>query len=624
LSYIQKLALSQRFGQFAHMSMVHASSVESLQVHGGCEFLTRSSRGERCRELAERGYIVARVAPVATDDCEPESRPGVAGPLRRGSLRQAIEGAVEISLALRGSLPPGVDIAAHPEEAANDQLLRMRKLGATGLCVVLPALQRLASDHGVLHSDDSAALQVWRTLCEQAEVTLLFDANDRELSVLAPRALTDVFGDLVRDVETPRSWAEDVRALGEAVDEAIDEEPDAPFEDEDDDLADVDPQLPLDALSQWTAEPAAVESHQRWYREPAEEPAEKPAEKREAAAPAARHEARAKAQPERDAGRVMQRDPLEGIETIGADGERQGSLFDEVRREPLSAPPPPLKPPMPGERVRAFAADLREAAGPKPVRTIEKLFRERYAPLLEAIGQGQRDRDAHEAVAAWRESFEHSYTEAFTAMRVTGKRPSMVLDTPEIATRIARLNGARSVQLLLVDSMRFDLGERVQLELRERIGEVAVCVEQTQLWSALPTLTPTQLRLLSRGALGLRDPEPQSERNSMVHRGKSVTTLRRVRIGQRDLVKLDVVEARLREAGPGFDERMDGIATEVSQVIARFCESLPPRTLLYVFGDHGFQLPTESPFATGPATQGGASPEEVLVSGYAWLLGDVH
>ena len=52
---------------------------------------------------------------------------------------------------------------------------------------------------------------------------------------------------------------------------------------------------------------------------------------------------------------------------------------------------------------------------------------------------------------------------------------------------------------------------------------------------------------------------------------------------------------------------------------------LPPRTLLFLFGDHGFRLPASPDGrSTGPATQGGTSPEEVLVPGQAWLVGGVH
>ena len=90
-------------------------------------------------------------------------------------------------------------------------------------------------------------------------------------------------------------------------------------------------------------------------------------------------------------------------------------------------------------------------------------------------------------------------------------------------------------------------------------------------------------------------------------------------------MKLDLVEARLRNAGAPYEERLDAIADEVATVLARFLESLPPRTLLFVFGDHGFKLPkSDGGRSTGPATQGGASPEEVLVPAYAWLTGGVH
>ena len=47
------------------------------------------------------------------------------------------------------------------------------------------------------------------------------------------------------------------------------------------------------------------------------------------------------------------------------------------------------------------------------------------------------------------------------------------------------------------------------------------------------------------------------------------------------------------------------------------------RTLLVVFGDHGFVVDNTAS-SSGPARQGGASPEEVLVPGFAWLLGGVH
>ena len=87
----------------------------------------------------------------------------------------------------------------------------------------------------------------------------------------------------------------------------------------------------------------------------------------------------------------------------------------------------------------------------------------------------------------WAASFAKSYTDAFDALRVRGKRPTMVLDVPDTAHRIGRLHGARSVQLLLVDGMRYDLGLRVEQLLRERLGREAALTERLLLWSALPS-----------------------------------------------------------------------------------------------------------------------------------------
>jgi hypothetical protein len=272
---------------------------------------------------------------------------------------------------------------------------------------------------------------------------------------------------------------------------------------------------------------------------------------------------------------------------------------------------------------RALAHELDEGRGPKPVKLVEQLFTTHYVPLLNASLTGELDATSRGVVDAWRTSFEHSYREAFSALRVTGKRPPMVFDAPDLAARIARLNGARGVKLVLVDSLRFDLGERVAARLRGATAGRAVLVERALLWAALPTTTPVQLALLGRGQDGLRD-GPLGEPEPEISRGRAVATLRRERAGNRELMKLDLVEARLRTAGPAYTERMESIADEVTEVLARFLEGLPPRTLVLVFGDHGFRIAPLGGDASGPATQGGSSPEEVLMPAHAWLVGGVH
>jgi hypothetical protein len=110
---------------------------------------------------------------------------------------------------------------------------------------------------------------------------------------------------------------------------------------------------------------------------------------------------------------------------------------------------------------RGFASDLALARGPKPLTFVERLFMTRYVPLMEAIARGEADDAARRTAEQWAEDFARSYTEGFSALRVTGKRPRMVLDAPQLASQVARLHGAKSTHLILVDAMRFDLGVRV-------------------------------------------------------------------------------------------------------------------------------------------------------------------
>src|SRR5262249_4229022 len=84
-----------------------------------------------------------------------------------------------------------------------------------------------------------------------------------------------------------------------------------------------------------------------------------------------------------------------------------GATQNPSRSAPAIAVPPP-------ERVvssaewRAHAVELDAARGPKPVGVIEKLFAQRYVPLLGAVARGEVDSAVRSVVDAWRTSFEHS------------------------------------------------------------------------------------------------------------------------------------------------------------------------------------------------------------------------
>jgi hypothetical protein len=143
----------------------------------------------------------------------------------------------------------------------------------------------------------------------------------------------------------------------------------------------------------------------------------------------------------------------------------------------------------------------------------------------------------------------------------------------------------------------------------------------------LPSTSATQLELIGRGPHGLRDFTGEVNEDFVVARGKKSATIRRLRTGHRELLKLDIVEARMSEPGGPAAERLDAVANEVAERVAVHLEGVPDRTLVMIFGDHGFVL---EPFGkadgggTRAARQGGASPEEVLVPAFAWIVGVMH
>jgi hypothetical protein len=496
----------------------------------GLWFAPPERHADACRELASRRFLVAAVAIL------PPS----------GGLRLVIEEAVEGALAMRGALPPCVEVGAALGASVEDQLFRVRTLGVRGLGIALPRLAD-AAPGGRLGAEDSAALTAWMEAAKSRPVVLLMDERDRAIEVHTVRTL----GELAAPLPAPLPAS---------------------------------PVSPSPALSAALAPPVVTQP-------------------------------------------VLQ--PLQPLDLSAEPAQRPRRSLE--RDLPAGGSVGPLRRTSGEQKVvqaaewRSFAMELDEARGPKPVRVVDRLFATRYMPLLGAEARGEVDGAVRTVIEAWRVGFEHSYRDAYASLRVTGKRPPMVLDAPDVATRVGRLNGARAIHLLLVDAMRFDLGERITERLGELVVGRAVCVDRSLLWSALPTTTPTQLALLARGPEALKDPPPTSEREPDVSRGRAISSLRRERVGGRDVLKLDLVEARMRSAGPALDERLDAVADEIAPLLARHIETLPPRTLLLVFGDHGFRVVTSPDgLSTSAATQGGASPEEVLVPAYAWLVGGVH
>ncbi|MFZ5890053.1 MAG: hypothetical protein ACOY0T_03215 [Myxococcota bacterium] len=517
---------------------------------------------------------------------------GAPGPADRGRLALQIEAAVEGALLRRGACPPGIGAAASLDASLSDQLYRARLLELRGMALSLPALFGIADLNGALDPDDSATLRFFCDATRHAPLRVFIDEDNRELGVYAApeplRALLTRGGapssDAANDESSCPAVAPDVASSRATMD--LSEPPPAVVE-RDGALAFTQPAE--------SAEPEAVAP-------------------REPTAPL-------------PIGDLAEAFVKSLSEPNTAEPRRESPARENPEPEPVPQKPtinvPPLYPNA-ADEWRGWLRDLIAARGPKPLSAIERMFVTSYVPLRCAQLMGHGDADARRALESWSTSFAQSYHEAFDALRVRGKRPSMVLDVPEIALRIGRLHGARSVQLVLVDGMRFDLGLRIEQRVRAIVGQQAALTERLLLWSALPATTEVQLDLIGRGPEGLRDPSAPAETEVPVARGRAAATLRRVKTGYRDLLKLDLVEAQLSEPGADEATRLDTLADDTSAVLADHLVKQAPRTLVVAFGDHGFLLDRLDSGGTARARSGGATPEEVLVPAFAWLVGGVH
>lgn len=534
-------------------------------------------------------------------------RPVLSG---HGVLARAIDGDFESALAVRGAMPGSVELGKAPiGTVLDDQLVRASLVPLKGICLALPSLSTCLDSSGDLHLGDAEYLRAWMRAASardrRLKIVLLFDDRDRSLLVPVPRSLGEIVAELQPNAH------DDERDL------TVTPEP-SPVRGGFRAVA-----APQSQLSLPTLENEALTLPDLVMLNASDELPE---------------ESRSQEPRSQERSTPVKRPTMDSeLRTKKAESAKPPVVAETLR--PPSMPEPATEPMRPvvaqpeepsADKIlrmaewRTLAMDLEAARGPKPVSAIERLFVQKYAPLVCAASRGETDATMRMIMDEFRTNFAESYTEAFASMKVTGKRPTMVFDAFEVAAKVSRLSSARSTKLVLVDAMSFELGERVSERMGAMMDKRAVLVEKTLLWSALPTSTPTQMGLLSRGIDGLRDASPPPSEPD-VSRGRNLSMLRRDRVGNREILKLDLVEARLRQPGASYDERLDTIADEVADILVRAMETLPPRTLLYVFGDHGFVMPPgQNGYATGAAMQGGASPEEVLVPGHAWLVDAVQ
>jgi len=593
------------------------------------------------------------------------------GPAARGRLALLLESGIEQALERRGSAPPGMDASTDLDTSLSDQLYRARKVGASGLAIWLPRLVGIANLAGALDAEDSAVLRWWIRAARERPLRLFIDERNQRLTVYdTPVELQSLLfpaqrpeacdprrigvAALQAPATAPEVAASAAAARGEPAGTAEpgwDDPRDhrVPTEGEDDpastryremeqlhlDLSmlddEIEPMLPPDVSDFCTPIPPEGETGEASLGQDSMEPEPEPSEASSGSDGVESPRAPVQAATEAE------------LETSDADADIPVQAPDDPERKTAAASTTePDDPGEPGPSSHGAAEspiaplstaaprdwpgwvqELESARGPKPLAAVERMFVSKYVPLSDAVHCGVADPKANQVLDTWADSFARSYLEAFSALCVRGKRPTMVLDVPDIALRIGRLHGARTTQLLAIDGMRFDVGLRMHEHLRTLVGQQAVLTERLLLWTALPTTTSIQLGLIGRGPAGLRELDGITMDELPVARGRSATTVRRIKTGSREVLKLDVVEARMSEPGGPLIERLDAVARETAEAVANYFLRLSQRTLVMLFGDHGFVI-DEDEGRTTAARQGGAQPEEVLVPAFAWLVGEVH
>ncbi len=554
----------------------------TTSLAGELAFASPEEQLQRRAELLGAGALVV-VVPALPDE-------------RRGHLAEHVDARIERELAARGAPSPYLSSwSASPDDVEArlaDQLFRARSVGACGIALLLGSVVPQAD--ATLTPDDSATVRFFARCTHDRPVVLLLDDADRRAHVYeppvpitrwitapeAPRANDGIATPSLPPVATAPIVMVEARISGDALasDDLDEEAPDASTE-------------PLAAADELRAEPLdesdLVDDEE-----------------------------------EEILGEVVEDDASLAAPTIDPQAE------EPVPREtsPLAHPPAVASlarttagVPVSGasDVWRAWALALSATRGPQPLGAFEKLFAESYMPLSIAIANGLDDPRALRAHDEFSRAFERAYLDASATFGVTTRRPRMVMDAFDIAMKQARATNARTMQVLLVDSLRQDVGAFARDTLtRLGAGRVSLTSESL-LWSAMPTTTMRQLETLARGVDALRAPS-QGDAPTESLRGRTAEHARRLRVGSRELWKLDVVPSLLAQTAD-VTSALPVIGEAVGEAILRHVASLPPRTLLYVVGDHGFTIDRR-----GRLSHGGAAPEEVLVPAQAWLVGDLH
>lgn len=469
----------------------------------------------------------------------------------RGKLAEFIDECIERELDCQGAPPADPEICGESEAKLRDQQYRARLLGYHGMTLTFANLDAVA-ERSVLDAVDSQVLRIW---LEREDSSLHVHVADSILRLSAYPRPVPVW-EWLAGRATPNSATIPVPELGSEVHASE--------------------ALPTVLPPELEAAPTLV---------PSSLPSSLPSEfefEADEEHPDCRQNA------------VSEVNLREGAPT---------ELAPSVSEEPVCREP---------EHAAIWREALERSDGTQSWENLERLYVGNYLPLSHLASDGRASAATQARLHEWARDFERCYLSAFSRLRSGGARPSMVLDVPQLSFSLMREFEATQIRLILVDGMRFDLGQRVHDKLRLQLLGHANCVQRRVLWAALPATTAVQLELLARSACALGKTLGDLDERAWLAKGAEARKLRSLRVGPHQLRKLDILEAEFSrtEWSPSELERA---ASEVAVSTGRFIRAQSPGTLVVVFGDHGL-----------PDARSGqhAAPEQVLVPYDAWLVHD--
>jgi len=209
----------------------------------------------------------------------------------------------------------------------------------------------------------------------------------------------------------------------------------------------------------------------------------------------------------------------------------------------------------------------------------------------------QIDERLHEVSAPFADFYRKSIPEWEKGV---ASRPMMIQDIPSMLSRKRNVPDYHKVCYVLMDGMRWDLWEYIKVHFFAKMPNFFRTVREGAVWSGLPTSTGSQLEKFEEALCSSGN-----------------------RVDDNAVWKISGVDEKIHsEKGPLTHLFANVVNYLEIDVLLRF-RDLPPRTLLFVFSDHGF---VENPsFSRGKKydspryIHGKDSPFEVIVP-WAWIM----